>query len=240
MLIRSSSGLITCSRYAFAPNYFHYCGPEKQKDLLGYVKEHISDKGLTEIISDFETLYPYLVLIASQNNIKDPFDLRVVEAYWLGNDLLKNVKLKAFGDHLSDTLLLKKKMKGKDFSPMMEHIITGVPQHNFHVMNIFIRTGHASIVHTLSTMDNCRISWGKVIDLGIVETQSLEYIQGTLALGKPVAKSVTSVGVKPKIGDWVSMHWGFVCDILTCEQLSNLKRSTMHVIRFANTTSRQI
>lgn len=244
----NSTGLLTCSRYAYAPNHFHYCGPEKQKDLLAYVQTKRSDQGLTNILHHFETLYPYLVLIASQNNIKDPFDPRVVEAYWLGNPLLKNVKMRAFGDHLADTLQLKKKVKKNDFSPMMERMITGVPQHNFHVMNIFIRTGYAALVHTLSTMDQCRISWGKVIanltnptnltnngKRYMVLTQPLVYTNNRLTLSQPEQKHVTCVSFMPKIGDWVSIHWGFVCDVLGVREVALLKRYTMLALHHANT-----
>ena len=81
-------GISTCARYAFAPNWFHYCGPEKQKDLKAYIQEQRFRSGITDILHHFETLYPYLLLIASENHLNDPFDRRVVEAYWIGNRFL--------------------------------------------------------------------------------------------------------------------------------------------------------
>ena len=50
----------------------------------------------------FEGAYPYLELIASENGIADPLDARVVEAYWLGNDLLEHVGPRARHDDLSE------------------------------------------------------------------------------------------------------------------------------------------
>ena len=84
--------------------FFHYCGPERQNDILGYVENSAVDIGLAEILNHFDTLYQYLLLVAHQNNIADPFDQRVVETYWLGNSLLGNVKVKAFAAHLTDAL----------------------------------------------------------------------------------------------------------------------------------------
>jgi hydrogenase maturation factor len=198
--------------------------------MLEYVRSAEADGGLAGLLNRFETLYPYLVLIASANHIKDPFDRRVVEAYWLGNTLLRRVKTTAFVNHLTDTLELKKKVPKGKFTPMMDAIVSGVPQHNFHVMNIFFRTGHHAVPQTISTMDNCRISWGRVIGMThpqyLVETQSLMYQDKRLQLGKREKKVVVSMSVTPKTGDWVSIHWGYVCDILSWRQLTLLKKYT--------------
>lgn len=243
------TGVSMCSRYSFAPNSLHYCGPEKQADLLGYIENDVADNGLVEILNRFETLYPYLVLIASQNHIHDPFDKRVVEAYWLGNSLLKRVSPKMLGDHVADTLALKKKVAKKDFTPMMDHVVGGIPHHNFHVMNIFIRTGHHSAPQTLATMDNCRISWGRVLEdvtedgVGnesaggknyLVRMQPLEYRDGKLFLGSPTTKVTTSITLLPQKGQWVSIHWGYICEVLNSVQQNTLKRYTDFAITYAN------
>ena len=233
-------GVIACSRYSFAPNSLHYCGPERQNDMLGYVTGSLADDGLVEILNRFETLYPYLVLIASENTIADPFDYRVVEAYWLGNTLLDRVRVKPFAAHLADRVGLKRKIKANAYTPMMDHLApSGIPQHTFHVLNIFIRTGHHAISHTLHTMDECRISWGRVIDTGkqcLVSVRPLIYERDRLRLGKPEKRTVTSVMVTPKVGDWVSIHWGFVCDILTLKQRMHLAYYTEKAVSSANSS----
>jgi hydrogenase maturation factor len=224
----TTNGILTCARYAFAPNYFHYCGPEKQRDLQEYIQQHSADRGLTDILHHFETLYPYLLLIASSNRIKDPFDPRVVEAYWLGNALLRAVKPTTFAIHLSDTLSLKKKIPKKHFTPFMEHAMRGIPNHNEHVFNIFIRTGHATLKHTISTMDSCRISWGKVKDRlpngqCIVSTRPLSMKNDSITLDSPITKTAVSIGIMPQKGQYVSLHWGYACEILTASQLQQLQ-----------------
>jgi len=234
-----TKGLTLCSRYSFAPNSLHFCGPERQKDMLGYVSQAEADGGLVDILNRFETLYPYLVLIASENRIKDPFDPRVVEAYWLGNNLLGSVHTRSLIKHLDDTVGLKQKLPNKKFSSMMDEVVErGVPQHNFHVMNVYVRTGHLAIPHTLTTMNECRISWGKVIECVhpnyIVETQPLTYQHNRLALGAVEKKAVMSVGVKPHVGDWVSIHWGYLCDRITDRQRENLAYYTKRALLGAN------
>lgn len=220
--ITNSEGLIACNRYAYPPNSLHYCGPG------------VSSENVSEHLQKFETLYPYLVLIAQANNITDPFDPRVVEAYWLGNNLLLQVKVRAFGDHLADRMKLRKKLPSGKFHALMDHIVDGVPQHNFHVLNIFLRTGHQMVAHTLETMDNCRISWGKVVTPNTMKTRPLVYKDDTLILGEPVLKTFQSIELQPKIGDWVSLHWGMICEVLTEEKCRNLAISTKRAIDHAN------
>ena len=197
------NGLLYCARYAFPPNSLGYCGPSKQVDLKEYTTKTVADKGLVNILSRFETLYPYLTLIAYENNIKDPFDLRVVEAYWLGNALLTKITQKQMYAHFAEALSLKKKLKPKNFEWLIGKIPQGsLPTHSFHVLNVFTRTGHHATDHTVETMDNCRIGWGRIIkNLKFkiknvqsvdVETQPLILANGKLALGKPIIKTLSS------------------------------------------------
>ena len=40
--------------------------------------------------------------------------------------------------------------------------------------------------------------------------------------------------IKPRVGDWVSFHWGHVCDVLTEHQVKNLDFYTQKAIEFYN------
>lgn len=254
-------GLITCTRYAFPPNSLKYCGPDKVLDLYGYFLEK-PDQGLVNIIKDFQVLYLYLKLIAFENNIADPFDRQVVEAYWLGNNLLDKISLKSFYYHLLDEQQLKKKVSPKDLKWLVGKLPQGAtPHHSFHVFNIFKRTGHQIIEHTLETMDACRIGWGKAIEvkneklkmksysLKLKIKENLEIVtkplvlrDGRLHLGKPILRKIKTeyknrqVSQLPKIGDWVSFHWDFFCDILTPRQVVNLEKYTQISLDLTNQT----
>ena len=87
----NKQGLLLCAKYSVAPNYFGYCGPDENKSLIDHLKEGIADREVKSILSEFETLYLNLTLIAKENKITDVFDRRVVEAYWVGNHLLQNI-----------------------------------------------------------------------------------------------------------------------------------------------------
>src|SRR3990167_4193943 len=245
------NGLLTCSRYAFPPNSLHYCGPEKQSDLIGYQQERIADRGLAEIIKDFQTLYPYLTLIAHENGIADPFDPRVVEAYWVGNSLLDRVVMRSFSEHLQYEQKLRKRLPAKKMKWIVEKIPRGAKiHHSFHVFSIFTRTGHHAVEHTLDTMDNCRISWGQIIANGKwqmangnirVKTQQLVNEEGKLRFKDGVVREVAlpvdgefAKNLKP--GDWVTFHWGFVCEKINSAKAKRLEAFTLHHLRLANET----
>lgn len=260
--IMNSTGLLTCTNYAFPPNSLHYCGPEKQSQIVAYQQEQVADEGLSQILREFQTLYPYLTLIAHENNIRDPFDPRVVEAYWIGNDLLKNVSTKHFYRHFVEALNLKKKIKHKDFELLVGKFDQGaLPHHTFHVLNVFIRTDHHSIEHTIETMDACRIGWGKVVNSEqsiansnklTITTKPLVLKGGKLTLEKPVKKQINfdnsqflnlksalpnaSQGGSEIENRYVTFHWNSFCDTVTDNQVRQLEHYTNLAINLANNT----
>ena len=238
-------GILRCSRYAFGPNRLHYCGPDANREILGYIKNGISDFGLAEHLQKFQTMYPYLRQIAVSNKIKDSFEDEVVEAYWIGNALLENIGKNSFYRHMVDDHHMKKRLNAKSFSRLKDKIGQGaLPHHSFHVMNIWKRTGHIEQAHTLDSIDQCRISWGEIISVEgpklTVRTQPLTSIDNRLSLGPAMEKTINRSleadvdidQIKP--GDLVSMHWGVVCEILSKMQVQNLKRYTLASINFAN------
>src|SRR3989344_4040081 len=111
-MAEKNSGLITCCRYAYPPNSLSLCGPvEQTSNLSYYATNRVWDLGTKEILAQFSTLYPYLFLIAYENDLKDLYDTRVVEAYWIGNRLLNNISKKSYAAHLTDKIGLKMKLQ---------------------------------------------------------------------------------------------------------------------------------
>jgi hypothetical protein len=108
------SGTALATRYSYPPNSFALCGPNRQADLSWYARNQKPDLGTEEIIAQFATLYPYLLLIAGENGRKNPFDARIVEAYWTGNALLAAVSPRRFVRYLDETLKLKRKLNSKN------------------------------------------------------------------------------------------------------------------------------
>jgi len=243
----NTRGLLTCARYAFAPNYLKYCGPDEHRTIFEYCAAQDADAGLRELLEKFGTLYPYLRFIAQVNGIEDPFDPRVVEAYWIGNKLLKSAGKAEFAGHLIDTQQLKKRLNPKSRDWLLAKIPQGAhPVHAFHVFNVFTRTGHHTLPHTVDTMDQCRIGWGRILyrdgEFLVVQARPLVLENGKLALGKPKERLVrakyrnTDLPVYKKAGQWVSFHWGWVCNTLTDQQRRTLAHYTLLNMQLANKT----
>lgn len=240
----SLAGAVTCAQYAFAPNYYHYCGPDTAGELGTYVNQSLADGKLVEHLSKFETLYPYLVSIARANNIIDPFDKRVVEAYWVGNLLLNKVTPQETYDTLSGGQQLNRRLNQKELKWLYPKIDQRAKlHHSFHVFNIFTRTGHRTVAHTVETMDQCRIGWGQVVSsndklqMTKVTTQKLIYQNGKLRFIDSTRELVNPIeGLKLQPNDWVSFHWGYVCDKLAPAQVQWLSKLTQYHLDLANQT----
>ncbi|MCK9352287.1 MAG: DUF6390 family protein [Candidatus Pacebacteria bacterium] len=240
-------GILRCSKYAFGPNRLHYCGPDRNSEIFSYIEEKETDDGLVRLMSQFETMHPYLLHIAEANHIQDPLDDRVVEAYWIGNDLLEKIPKQKFYAHLLDGLHLKDKFGLKGFNAIAGKIDQGaVPHHSFHVFDIWRRTGHVEREHTLESMDACRISSGKIVSVNgpfiIVLTEPLLYEKGKLFLGpasekKLVRQLESDYDIEQlKKDDIVTIHWNVICEKITKRQEENLKKYTLRHIRLANLT----
>lgn len=236
-----------CSRYAFGPNRLHYCGPDANAEIAEHIKHNENDPALAALLAQFQTMYPYLKKIAEVNRIASPFDVCVVEAYWIGNDLLDNVEKKDFYEHLKDDHQIDKRIGKKSFAFVADKIGKGaVPHHSFHVLDIWKRTGHVAKPHTVESMASCIISWGIVKKTdGMfleVETEQLIYENGVLALGAPTLQKIArGLGApvdidEAKEGDIITMHWGVPCEVITKAHARALKKYTLRHIALANET----
>lgn len=245
LLKYNQEGILRCARYAFMPNKLNFCGPDKNRDLFYYCVEGKPDKGLELILKEFQVLYPYLKLIAYSNGITDVFDERVIEAYWIGNELLENIDRSKLYCHLIDEQQLKKKLSKKLLDRVIEKIPLGArPHHSFHVLNIVKRTGNLDILHTLKTMDLCKISWGRIIGIEKpyfqVEYQPLVFENNQMKLGEPIIENVLSEINQEgflkdvEIGKWISFHWGFACEVLSDWQVAYLRKYTKQSIQLIN------
>jgi hypothetical protein len=241
----SIKGLLQCGKYAFMPNHFSYCGPNRNKDLFEYVVAEYHEPHLDKILSEFEVMHPYLKLIANGNQIKDEFDPQIVEAYWIGNDLTEGVEIKNLYRHFTENKNLKSKLKKSTIERVLGYIPNRTkPHHNFHVMNMWTRTGKLNIKHTLKSIDECRISWGKVKKIKknavIVEYQPLLINNDKIQLGEVEDREVlTQFDNKGfvknlKKGDIVTIHWGWVCEKINNLQLRNLQKYTQESLNIFN------
>jgi hypothetical protein len=236
-------GMLLFIQYAFMPNRLEYCGADDPAALYDYWEAHETDPGLLQVLVTFTGALPYLKLIAHSNGIADPFDRRVVEAYWVGNALLDGVDVREFFNSLTERF--DKQLRGKTRAYVLQKIPAGArPHHSFHVFDVHSRVGQ--LTNTLDVMENCRVSWGRITGVEpahfVIDAQPLVIESGELALGVPAPRRVLrrlegrGFTDDAQVGDWISAHWNWACDILTPEQCQRLERYTRHHIQLANLT----
>src|SRR5690349_4963181 len=147
----SVAGSSLFARYAWPPNERGYCGP--------------ADSSLVDIGSrapSFDGAWSYLEYLASVAGLDDPLDVRVVEAYWVGNELLaaaSSVDLVAFLEH---------RFRGQIGGTWRSASARAVPHHSFQVFEVYpwagilAKTGHPQ---ALSVLQECRIRTGTVLSV---------------------------------------------------------------------------
>ena len=232
----SSSGLKLAIRYALPPCRLGFCGPHddpNRQTLYKFVSgENVSPSKVRGVLERFEAMHPYLSLIASCNRISDSFDERVVRALWVGNKLLEAVnaddlKELILTDFVKPALLSKEEAK-KRASMVVEGM---VPHHSFHVFVLGSITGRVNLGGALKEL--CRIGWGEVIevrDSKLKVKSKLLIMDGKMRLGKEVEREMKwDASLAPGIaeGDWVSFHWGRICDRLDKDEASSLEHYTL-------------
>ena len=231
-------------RYAFMPNRLQYCGGGASRTILDYAVADVREPPLVGMLKKFTGALPYLSLIARGNGIADPFDERVVEAYWLGNELLERVEARTLYDDL------RARYAGQLSAKVMDRVAAkapagALPHHSFHVLDVWRQTERGRN-EVLATVDSCRISWGTVTGIDgaelIVQRAPVVFRDGALELDTPrserVARMFEGRGfvAGAQVGDVVSIHWSWACEVLTAAQQRALERYTRLHLRLASHT----
>jgi hypothetical protein len=245
------SGPTLFARYAFGPNRLGLCGPDDAASLFAATT---ADPGegderlVRQLALGFEGAYPYLRLIGQANGIADPLDRRVVEAYWLGSPLLDAVTPDLMGESL------RHRFRPRLGQPTWKWLASTAPAgsrpvHAFHVLDVFPKVGlmrSEQVDGVLQTMDSCRIRWGRVLERSgdslVVNAVPLALEDGKMVLGEARPERITGwqdgrgfLG-DVDVGDVVSVHWDWACDVLDADQLERLMGWTRHELGIANQT----
>ena len=243
------TGLKIAALYSLKPLELGYCGPQ-DKSATEYLLNYLLDRGVQEvlekrareILAGFEAAYPYYKLIARRNGVKDPFDERVVKAYWVGNELLDNVSTYSLQHLIAEEFSMPAgplppgiaQRKAKEIP------LGSKPHHTFHVLFLGSITGR--VVLKGEFFDCCRISWGRVTKKDpshnsvTVSYQPL-VTEGNYQLGNPQEKDVNwnkDLIPQLKIGQVVSFHWKQAVQILTQEDIENIQKYTQRTLESIN------
>ena len=182
---------------------------------------------------------PYLEAIGRKHGL-DPFDRRVVEAYWLGNDLLDAFERRDFAN-LLDGLVLRG-LPRVLAQRLAEHLPAHpIPHHTFHVGFVGVGNVTGHVRTTLSNMEACRPGWGEVV---VADPGSLTLVTPSLTIeGEHLTLGAARREVVPydpkvlpgvAVGEWVALHWHTPTLRLEPERLAQLRKYTELSLAAAN------
>lgn len=168
----------------------------------------------------------------------------MVSAYWVGNRLLDQVLPALLFDSMESRF---RSRAGGSWWKLSEVVSSeAVPHHNFHVFAVYpwvglLRSGRL-VDEPLMVLDRCRIRWGQVTEVEEarvhVISRPLTYDGHRLSLGVPVTEVVArhpdGIGPHLEAGDFVSLHWDWVCDRLDARGLTALQHYTDRTLHVAN------
>ena len=235
------------ARYAYAPNSLGYCGPEDAAALFELAATGRTETDIAAIAARFSGAWPYLTVLAELAGISDPLDARVVRAYWTGSPLLDTIDRAAFGTRLIERI--RAAGAGRYWAHLSPDLLPeATPTHAFHVFGVYpwsrlLAGGQPE--HPLRVLDSCRIRWGQIVsvhgDRAIVRACHLIWDSGQLGLGPErdeavgLARGGRGFVAQPRPGEWVALHWDWVCDRLTETDASCLRRWTDWQLMATNT-----
>lgn len=233
-------GVALCARFSIATNRLQFCGPaDAEPTLYAAITRRTGLDRARAALTRFEALYPYLEAIGAKHGL-DPFDERVVEAYWAGNDLLDAFERSDFPP-LLDALVrrgLPRSTAGRLTAHLPSHPL---PHHLFHVAFVGVGevTGHVRT--TLANMEACRPAEAMVVAVG---PDSLDVVHPTLAVEDGHLRWGPSrpetVRFDPRIlpdvavGSTVVLHWHHPALVLDERRAGSLRRYTDRSLAAAN------
>jgi hypothetical protein len=233
-----TDGYVKFARYAIPPNSLGYCGDSRPGDLVEMLWAPDARRDLHHALRQFTGATPHLAEIALENGRTGLFDYPVVEAYWVGNHLLRQTDGARWAHRVESR---QRDSAGlRLLSGLFEDSPSGTWQH--HSFQVFkSMQARPEFTDRLYSMDQCRIGWGRIERIGgdriHVRRRPLIETRDGICLGpaEPVALRLAwpdlALREELSVGDWVSTHWGWVCERLTTRDLSNLAAVTRHNLR---------
>jgi len=206
---------------------------KEKKTILEFAKEPQFEKApkAREILIKLEPFFFYQ-FIAHQNKISDPFNERVVRAYWLGNEFLKRVTK----EEIKTFTLLKKEITHKKITALkLLELINGKPHHNFETLWL-IKKNQFLTEKILQEITKCLIRPGEIIKIEknilFVKTFKLNLEEKKVVLREVISKVDQGFLKDPKKEHLVTIHLSRAREKISKKTFQNLLKITKEALTF--------
>jgi Family of unknown function (DUF6390) len=223
----SERGAVRFAQYAYPPNELGYCGPAGAHALL----DAAATGDIERRAREFEGAWSYLEFLAESAGVDDPLAVEVVDAYWVGGDLLDEVDPAALVARLED------RFRGQVGGTWRGAAARAAAHHSFQVFEVYpwaglLRDGRPP-GPAVNILDRCRIRVGEVLTVDgeevTVASRVLAWDGRWLDESGPVTERVrwsvqgSSLIDVPAVGDCVALHWDWVCAVVTPDQARTIE-----------------
>jgi hypothetical protein len=233
-------GIALAARFSIATNRLSYCGPAEAAPLLyRAIVDGRGDPASRAAMEGFEALVPYLRAIGAKHGL-DPLDERVVEAYWLGNELLEGFRREEFRDLLD--ALRQRGLPRTVAERLAAHLpAEPIPHHVFHVAFVGVGAVTGHVETTLPNLEACRPTPATIVARGASTLKTVRpslRVEGGRLLDGPEVEG--EFPYDPRVvpdarpGGTVVLHWGWPALTPTAAQLASLQRYTRRALAAAN------
>lgn len=243
--MQATAGERLFARYAYPPNELGYCGPDGPDDSAQLLSAAAGGSGEVRArAKHFAGAWIYLQLIADAGGIDDPLDERVVEAYWIGNELLEAVDPGVFASTVRAAFVGE---VGADWRTLQLPARRPRAHHSFQVFAVYPWVRMLDRGDTARrVLDRCRIRTAEVRSVSAeyvdVVSRPLTWRAGRLGLGHGSVERVRwstqgrvlSGERRLAEGDRVALHMDWMCDRLTAEQAEACDRLTLDQLALTN------
>jgi len=220
-------------RFSYITNRLRYCGPKDAfKDFrLALEGKRYNNKKIKDELRRYEGLSVYLESIGAINSL-DMFDYKVIESYWLGNDLLDSFTKNDLKKIIFK--LIKKGLPKTYASDLANRIPDGMnPSHSFNVLFVGVGRTTGAVPTNIITINKCLILDAKILKVTdrqlIVNTTPLTISKGVLKNSKSEIQYIDYIKEllpRLKVGDNIAIHWDFACKLLNNKEVGNLRKYT--------------
>ncbi|VVB98500.1 Uncharacterised protein [uncultured archaeon] len=222
-------GVELSAKFALMPNSLGHCGTDWFAGLYDrYLRGKASAWQLKAELRNFTAHFNYLKLIADCNGMR-PFDMPVVEAFWLGNELLGNVGKRDLQGMIT-MRFVESGMAIERARRIAGNIPEGaVPHHSFHVLYVGSITG--KFKPSLALANKCLARPARIREVrGEVAKAECWSVSGATERRSSTETVLLSLnGIRPEKfekGDLVGLHWGLASAKISEAQARNAVKYT--------------
>jgi hypothetical protein len=223
------NGLQLACRYAYPTTKLGYCGPKDLSDDIYSCAKTGTCGDLREYILRYEALPIYLKLIAEAHD-KDPLDLDVVEAFWIGSKLSNTIKTEEIRRSFIPLMKIpfyKKRLEPK-FSAFPDDCH---PTHSFHVLLIGSITG--VLDNSIGSANSCLVRKGD-FDGSRTMVEYLVEKKDHWTVDRKESRGMNIDFIDQSPGDIFSFHWDYAVQKLDRPKAENHTKDLIHHLDIRN------